>query len=48
MKGHPQPGPRFYDSGYKILELGPDGLKGKGDAEMVAMVGSVLDARGAK
>lgn len=46
LKGHPEPGPEFYDSGYKILELGPDELQGKGEAEMAHMIKSIRRARG--
>lgn len=46
LKGDPQPGPQFYDCGYKLLELGPDELRGKGEAEMAEMIGSICSARG--
>lgn len=46
MKGHPQPGPQYYDSGYKLLDLGSDELKGKGEADMAKMIDVVRGARG--
>ncbi|KAL6708922.1 hypothetical protein ACN47E_002329 [Coniothyrium glycines] len=46
LRGHPQPGPEFRDRGYAILELGPDELQGKGDAEMADMIRLTRDARG--
>jgi hypothetical protein len=45
LKGLPQPGPSFHSSGYRILDLGPDVLVGKGKVEMAEMDRSVRTAR---
>ncbi len=46
LKGSPLPGPMFHDQGYKILDLGPDELRGEGYAAMREMEGSIRVARG--
>jgi hypothetical protein len=46
-KGRPQPGPQYHDGGYKLLELGPDELQGKGKVEMAEMARSTKISRDA-
>lgn len=48
LKDQPPPGPLYRSDGYKILELGPDELQGKGELEMAQMARSIREARGAK
>lgn len=46
VKGQSPPGPRFQGKGYKILELGPNDMKGKGEDEMAKMAREIRVTRG--